>query len=218
MKPTAPSAKRALSALLEPGPGKSEPTMTGCDEDMVVHADASSRVFTGDGRPVGPDGRPAVRGVPLDDWALRRAHKASLGPAARVCLAPSLRPPPAVRSTRLAPLVAPVPTELLIKDVIDAETRAKGRAERPARKAAKAQERAAQKSAAAAAQRTRAATRAADAALTALRAQAVDDAAAERARLRLEARRIERAETKLKEEADRAEQTMAKRRTVAVRR
>jgi hypothetical protein len=38
VKPAAPSAKRALSAVLEPGPGKSEPTMAVCDGDMVVHA------------------------------------------------------------------------------------------------------------------------------------------------------------------------------------
>jgi len=154
VKPAAPSSKRALSAVLEPGPGKSEPTMAVCDGDMVVHADASSRAFTGDGRPIGPDGRPAVRGVPLDDWALRRARKASLGPAARVCSAPSSRPS-AVSSLPLAPLVPPVSTELLVEDVVDAETRAKGRAARPARKAAKAMERAAQTAAAAMAQRAR---------------------------------------------------------------
>ena len=102
-------------------------------------------------------------------------------------------------------------SELLVEDVIDAETRAKGRAERPARKAAKAQERAAQTAAAAAAQRTSAETRTAAAALTALRAQEVEDAAAERARTKLEAQRSERAETKLKKKVERTETAVAKR-------
>ena len=154
--------------MLEPGPGKSEPMMTVRDGAMVVHADSSARVFTADGRPIGPDGRPTERGVPLDDWALRRAQKDSLGPAARVCSSPSSRPT-AVDSLLLAPLVAPVSTELPFEDVIDAEARAKGRAERLARKAAEAKERADQTAAAAAlAQSGREEARVAASALTAL--------------------------------------------------
>jgi len=111
----------------------------------------------------------------------------------------------------------PVSTELLVEDVIDAETRAKGRAERPARKAAKAQERSALTAAAAAAQRTREETRAAAAALTALRVQAVEDATAVRARTKLEAQRFERAETKLKKKAARTEKMVAKQRAVTTK-
>ena len=210
----APSAKRALSAVLEPGPGKSEPTMTVRDGAMIVHADSSARAFTEDGRPIGPDGRPAERGVPLDDWALRRAQKDSLGPAARVCSSPSSRAT-AVASPLLAPLVAPASTELPFKDVIDDETRAKGRAVRPARKAAKAQERAAQTAAAAAAQRDREESHTAAAALTALRAEEAKDAEAERARAKLEVKRADRVAVKLQVKTKLKEEKTAQRRAAS---
>ena len=214
----APSAKRALSAVLEPGPGKSEPTMTVRDGAMIVHADSSARAFTEDGRPIGPDGRPAERGVPLDDWALRRAQKDSLGPAARVCSSPSSRAT-AVASPLLAPSVAPTSTELPFKDVIDDETRAKGRAVRPARKAAKAQERAAQTAAAAAAaQRDREESRTAAAALTALRAEEAKDAEAERARAKLEVKRADRVAVKLQVKTKLKEENTAQRRAEKKRR
>jgi hypothetical protein len=120
-----------------------------------------------------------------------------------------------VDSLLLAPLVAPVSTELPFEDVIDAEARAKGRAERLARKAAKAKERADQTVAAALAQRGREEARAAASALTALQAQEVDDAAAERARAKLVAKRSLRTATKLQEKTALKDEKTARRQAVA---